>query len=94
MSPYNTMVKPVRKYSVYICFAVCFIILLWRARMGFCWTDECFYVSTADRFYRGSIPLVDEWYRTQLSSLIMLPFSSNRTTPVSRNESGGFSQPA
>lgn len=42
--------------------------------MGFCWTDESFYVSTADRFYRGSIPLVGEWFRTQMSSILMIPF--------------------
>ena len=68
------MVDSVKKYYAYVCFAACFIVLLWRAKMGFCWTDECFYVSTADRFYRGALPLVDEWYRTQLSSIIMVPF--------------------
>lgn len=64
----------IRKYYVHICFAVCFLILLWRSFKGFCWTDESFYVSTADRFLRGGIPLVDEWYRTQLSSIVMVPF--------------------
>ncbi len=64
----------IRKYYVHICFAVSFLILLWRSFKGFCWTDESFYVSTADRFVRGAIPLVDEWYRTQLSSIVMVPF--------------------
>ena len=52
------------------------MFLLWRSFRGFCWTDESFYVSTADRFWRGDIPLVNEWFRTQMSSVIMLPFYS------------------
>lgn len=47
--------------------------MLWRSFLGFCWTDECFYISTCDRFFRGATPLVDEWFRTQMSSVIMLP---------------------
>lgn len=53
---------------------ICFCLLLWRSFKGFCWSDEAFYVSTTDRFYRGAVPLYDEWFRTQLSSLVMLPF--------------------
>ena len=64
----------IRKNYAYICLAVCFLVLLWRSFLGFCWTDESFYVSTADRFYRGAIPLVNEWYRTQMSSFLMVPF--------------------
>ena len=54
--------------------AALFIVLLWRAFRGFCWTDESFYISTADRFYRGVTPLLGEWYRTQMSSVLMVPF--------------------
>ena len=68
------MMKFLKKNYAYICFFICFLFLLWRSFKGFCWTDESFYVSTADRFYRGAVPLVDEWYRTQLSSLLMVPF--------------------
>ncbi len=50
--------------------------MLWRAFYGFCWSDESFYISTCDRFYRGDSPLTGEWYRTQMSSIIMLPFYS------------------
>ena len=64
----------VKKNYAYIVIAVCFLILLYRSFLGFCWTDESFYASTADRFYRGAIPLVDEWYRTQMSSFLMVPF--------------------
>ena len=66
--------KFVKKNYAYICVALLFAILLWRAFRGFCWTDESFYISTADRFYRGVIPLSGEWYRTQMSSIIMVPF--------------------
>ena len=62
------------KYYVHGSFIICFLLLLWRAFLGFCWTDEAFYISTADRFLRGDIPLVDEWFRTQLSSTVMVPF--------------------
>ncbi len=53
---------------------IIFVLLFWRSFYGFCWSDESFYVSTADRFYRGDVPLVTEWFRTQLSSVVMLPF--------------------
>ncbi len=64
----------IKKYRVYILFFICLLFLLWRSTKGFCWTDESFYVSTADRFYRGVVPLVGEWYRTQMSSILILPF--------------------
>ncbi len=66
----------IKNNRIYICFFICFLFLLWRSFKGFCWSDESFYISTADRFYRGAVPLVDEWYRTQMSSILMLPFYS------------------
>lgn len=65
-----------RKNHVYICLGVLAAVMLWRTFLGFCWTDESFYISTADRFYKGDLPLVAEWYRTQMSSIIMLPLYS------------------
>lgn len=62
------------KYKVWIIFAVSLGACLFRAFKGFCWTDESFYLSTADRFLKGDTFLVTEWYRTQLSSVICLPF--------------------
>jgi len=64
----------IKKNRIYLILAVAFLICLWRAFKGFCWTDESFYISTADRFYKGDALLVTEWYRTQLSSVICLPF--------------------
>ena len=68
------MKNMVRKYGIYIFFAVCFLVCLLRAFKGFCWTDESFYYSTADRFFRGDALLKEEWYRTQISSVFCLPF--------------------
>ena len=68
------MYKTLKKNFAYVVMLLCFAALLWRSFYGFCWTDESFYVSTADRFCRGVVPLVGEWYRTQLSSVVMIPF--------------------
>lgn len=68
------MMEKIKKNKVYIVFGVAFVLCLLRAFKGFCWTDESFYLSTADRFYKGDPLLVSEWYRTQLSSVICLPF--------------------
>lgn len=63
-----------KKYGIYIFFGICFLVCLFRAFKGFCWTDESFYYSTADRFFRGDALLKEEWYRTQISSVFCLPF--------------------
>ena len=68
------MKKYIEKYKYYTVFVVAFIICILRALKGFCWTDEAFYLSTADRFFNGDALLSAEWYRTQLSSVICLPF--------------------
>lgn len=68
------MINKIIKNHAYACLLICFLVLLWRSFKGFCWTDESFYISTADRFIKGDIPLVDEWFRTQMSSILMVPF--------------------
>ena len=68
------MKKFLNNYGVYLFFAFCFAVCLFRAFKGFCWTDESFYYSTCDRFYRGDALLKEEWYRTQMSSVFCLPF--------------------
>lgn len=68
------MKEIIKNNKIYLILGVSFILCLFRAFKGFCWTDESFYLSTADRFYRGDALLVSEWYRTQLSSVICLPF--------------------
>lgn len=62
------------KYKIHIFFICCFLICLVRACLSFCWTDESFYISTADRFFRGDCLIKEEWYRTQMSSVVCLPF--------------------
>jgi len=68
------MKKFLSKYYIYILFAAYFIICILRAAKGFCWSDESFYFSTTDRFFKGDMPIRDEWWRTQMSSVFCLPF--------------------
>lgn len=63
-------IKPVWPYFILI---VISIFLLIRAFYGFCWTDEAFYVSTAERFLRGDRFISDEWYISQLPSIFIMP---------------------
>jgi len=58
----------------YIIFVVSAIALMLRARLSFCWSDESFYFSTSDRFLKGDLIFVHEWFPTQLVSFILLPF--------------------
>jgi len=68
------MKKFFSKYYIHIIFAVYFLVCIIRAMKGFCWSDESFYFSTTDRFFKGDMPIRDEWWRTQMSSVFCLPF--------------------
>ena len=68
-----------------ISLVICFLFMFWRSLQGFCWTDECFYISTTDRFFRGAVPFVDEWFRTQMSSIILVPFYAVYVMAVGSN---------
>lgn len=57
-----------------ILLSISFIVLIIRARFGFCWSDETFYISTTHRFFTGDSIFYNEWFPTQLSSLCLLPF--------------------
>ena len=63
--------KPRIPYIILIIFAVA---LIFRAFFGFCSSDEPFYLSTTKRLFEGDLIFVHEWFPTQLSSLILLPF--------------------
>ncbi|MCR4806112.1 MAG: hypothetical protein K5857_00415 [Lachnospiraceae bacterium] len=65
-----------KKYTPYIIFALCTLVLTIRAFYSFCWSDETFYFSTCHRFFTGDSIFLHEWFPTQLSSLILLPFYS------------------
>lgn len=59
---------------VIIC--VCSLILLIRSFYSFSWSDESFYLTIVHRFWLGERILQDEWYTTQLSTPLLLPFYS------------------
>ena len=58
----------------YVILILCAILLLVRAFLGFCASDEPFYFSTAYRFFRGDSLFLHDWFPTQLSGVILLPF--------------------
>lgn len=55
-------------------FSLCGIILLIKCFYGFCWSDETFYISTAYRFFSGDSVFKHEWFPSQLSGVLLLPF--------------------
>ena len=75
--------KNSRKYSeLYFQFfsvviiSLCSIVLLIRSFYSFSWSDESFYLTIVHRFWLGERILQDEWYTTQLSTPLLLPFYS------------------
>ncbi|MBQ8970325.1 MAG: hypothetical protein IJ073_03315 [Lachnospiraceae bacterium] len=66
----------IKKYYPYIILAAGFAVLFFRAFYSFCWSDESFYFSTAWRFYQGDSIFRHDWFPTQLSGVILLPFLS------------------
>lgn len=54
--------------------AIVSITLLFRCFYGFSWSDESFYLTIVHRFWLGERMLADEWYTTQLSAPLLLPF--------------------
>lgn len=66
----------IKNYLPYIVFALSAVILLARAFYSFCWSDETLYLSTAYRFISGDRIFADEWFPTQLSSVILVPLMS------------------
>ncbi len=70
------MKHTLKKTYPYILFFLSAIVLLWRARLSFCSSDETFYFSTTYRFYQGDSIFLHDWFPTQLSSILLLPFFS------------------
>lgn len=50
------------------------MVLLAKCFYSFCWSDETFYFSTAYRFYQGDSIFLHDWFPTQLSGVLLLPF--------------------
>ena len=65
-------VNPQHAFLIVSFFALLFLIV--RARFGFCFNDEPFCVTLAQRIFNGDALIVDEWHGCQLFSVIMLPF--------------------
>lgn len=65
------MRKKLIPYSIIL---ICTITLIIRAFYGFCWSDETFYSSTAYRFMCHDRLFIDDWFPTQLSGVVILPF--------------------
>lgn len=53
---------------------ICSIFLFFRCFFSFTWSDESFYLTIVHRFWLGERIFADEWYTTQLSTPILLPF--------------------
>lgn len=50
------------------------IALAVRARYGFCWSDESFYLTFAQRLWNGQQLILDEWHPVQFYSTLTYPF--------------------
>lgn len=51
-------------------------LLILRSFYSFCWSDESFYLSAAQRFWLGGVPFVEEWNTAQLYVVLLMPFYS------------------
>ena len=47
-----------------------------RALFGFCWSDESFYLTFAQRLWNGQKLIVDEWHPVQFYSVLFYPLLS------------------
>lgn len=71
----NDKIEP-RKIAdtpVIVAFAVLALFLFWRARYGYCYEDEPFLLTLAQRLYKGDVLIVDEWHGCQNFGLLLLP---------------------
>ena len=53
-------------------FAMLALFLFWRARYGYCYEDEPFLLTLAQRLYKGDVLIVDEWHGCQNFGLLLL----------------------
>ena len=51
-------------------------VLAIRALYGFCWSDESFYLTFAQRLWNGQKLILDEWHPVQFYSVIFYPMLS------------------
>ncbi len=65
--------KQSKKWT-YLLYFVMLLWLLWRAPYGFCFNDEPFCVTLAQRLWLGDGLIVDEWHGVQNFGPVLLPF--------------------
>ena len=52
------------------------VVLAVRAMYGFCWSDESFYLTFAQRLWNGQKLILDEWHPVQFYSVLFYPILS------------------
>lgn len=50
------------------------VLMIWRAKYGFIWSDEPYYFATAYRFVLGDIPVINDWNTGQVYSILLIPY--------------------
>ena len=50
------------------------VLMIWRAKYGFIWSDEPYYFVTAYRFVLGDIPVINDWNTGQVYSILLIPY--------------------
>lgn len=68
------MKKSNGKWIPYLVLGIVSLCLFIRCFYSFSWSDESFYLTMVHRFWLGEKMFADEWYTTQLSSPVLLPF--------------------
>lgn len=48
--------------------------LLWRCKYGYCFNDEPFHITLAERLFNGQVLYADEWHISQNFGVVLLPF--------------------
>lgn len=57
-----------------IIISLCGLVLFVRSFFSFSWSDESFYLAVVHRLWLGERMIQDEWFKTQLSAPLLLPF--------------------
>ena len=61
-------------YLVYATFLISLCFLFIRAPYGWCFNDEPFIITLAQRLYNGDHLILDEWHPAQVFGPVLLPF--------------------
>ena len=74
MNLHNSNRKILNNCFAIVILGICSVFLFIRSFYSFSWSDESFYLTVAHRFWLGERIIADEWYTTQLSTPLLLPF--------------------